>query len=231
MSANYDVERLEYTDDIVLNLDKDEENDDCGLYFDGRAGYNIMNFINNIFELDERLRDFIKKMILLVLDEKQRENIDKYIDSILTNILSRKGQGENLYKEMYEWYRKTGGMVVPVYSMDIYYNMFKRMVRRQRFSDIKTISSEDNELFKVLENILDEIEKALEKNDKVYKELDDFSDNDKFAEIFKECPFVKRIRNATNDEKKRYCDNIKEWLIVDNNKADLLKEIEDLMFI
>lgn len=219
------------TDDIVLNLDKDEENDDCGLYFDGRAGYNIMNFINNIFELDERLRDFIKKMILLVLDEKQRENIDKYIDSILTNILSRKGQGENLYKEMYEWYRKTGGMVVPVYSMDIYYNMFKRMVRRQRFSDIKTISSEDNELFKVLENILDEIEKALEKNDKVYKELDDFSDNDKFAEIFKECPFVKRIRNATNDEKKRYCDNIKEWLIVDNNKADLLKEIEDLMFI
>ena len=105
------------------------------------------------------------------------------------------------------------------------------MVRRQRFSDIKTISSEDNELFKVLENILDEIEKALEKNDEVYKELGDFSDNDKFAEIFKECPFVKRIRNATNDEKKRYCDNIKEWIVVDNNKKNPLKEIEDLMII
>ena len=109
--------------------------------------------------------------------------------------------------------------------------MFKRMVRRQKFSEIKTISLEDNELFKVLENIFDEIEEALEKNDGVYKELDDFSDDDKFAEIFNSCPFVRKIRNATNDEKKRYCDNIKEWIVMDNNKEDPLKEIEDLMFI
>ncbi len=209
--------------------------DDYTLYFDGIAKYNIMNFINNIFELDERLRDFIKKIILGILkkDERVLAKEDKKklcytIDCILTNVLE---EGKNFYSKMYEWYRKTGGMIVPVYSMDIYYNMFKRMVRRQRFSDIKTISSEDNELFKVLENILDEIEKALEKNDEVYKELGDFSDNDKFAEIFKECPFVKRIRNATNDEKKRYCDNIKEWIVVDNNKKNPLKEIEDLMII
>lgn len=31
--------------------------------------------------------------------------------------------------------------------------------------------------------------------------------------------------------RKRYCDNIKEWIVMDNNKEDPLKEIEDLMFI
>lgn len=221
----------EYTTKILLNLNKDEEDDDYSLYFDGIVEYNIMNFINNIFELDERLRDFIKKIILSVLGEKRLGNINEDIDNILKYILERNNQKENLYREMYEWYRKTGGMVVPVYSIDIYYNMFKRMVRRQKFSEIKTISLEDNELFKVLENIFDEIEEALEKNDGVYKELDDFSDDDKFAEIFNSCPFVRKIRNATNDEKKRYCDNIKEWIVMDNNKEDPLKEIEDLMFI
>lgn len=212
---------------ILLNLNKDEENDDYSLYFDGMVEYNIMNFINNIFELDERLRDFIEKIILSVLDEKRWKNINEDIDNILKYILKKNGEEKNFYREMYEWYRKTGGMVVPVYSIDIYYNMFKRMVRRQRFSDIKTISSKDNELFKVLENIFDEIKEALEKNDKVYKELDD----DKFAEIFKECPFVKKIRNATNDEKERYCYYIKQWIIVGNNRKYSLKEIEDLMLI
>jgi len=209
--------------------------DDYTLYFDGIAKYNIMNFINNIFELDERLRDFIKKIILGILKKDERmlaeEDEKKFcytIDCILTNILK---EDKNFYSEMHEWYRSTGGMVVPVYSMDIYYNMFKRMVRRQRFSDIKTISSEDNELFKVLENILDEIEKALEKNDEVYKELDDFSDNDKFAEIFKGCPFVKRIRNATDEEKKRYCYYIQQWIIAEDNKSDyrLKEQFEELM--
>lgn len=209
--------------------------DDYTLYFDGIVKYNIMNFINNIFELDERLEDFIKKIILGIskkdermLTEEDKKKLDYTIECILTNLLK---EDKNFYSEMYEWYRRTGGMVVPVYSMDIYYNMFKRMVRRQRFSDIKTISSENNELFKVLENILDEIEEALEKNDEVYKELDDFSDDDKFVEIFKECPFVKRIRNATNDEKERYCDNIKQWIVVGDNKTELLKEIGYLTFI
>lgn len=227
---NTDNINQELNTDIILN--KDEEEDHYSLYFDGAVEYNIMNFINNIFELDERLRDFIKKVILSIPDEKQREDIDKDIDCVLTNILNRDGQEENIYKEMYEWYRKTGGMVVPVYSMDIYYNMFKRIVRRQKFSDIKTISLEDNELlFKVLENLLDEIEEALEKNDEVYKELDDFSDDDKFVEIFNSCPFVRKIRNATNDEKERYCYNIQQWIVVDDNKKEPLKEIRDLTFI
>ena len=105
------------------------------------------------------------------------------------------------------------------------------MVRRQRFSDIRTISLKNNELFKVLENILDEIEEALEKNDEVYKELDDFSDDDKFVKIFNSCPFVRKIRNATNDEKERYCYNIQQWIVVDDNKKEPLKEIRDLTFI
>ena len=226
---NTDNINQELNTDIILN--KDEEEDHYSLYFDGAVEYNIMNFINNIFELDERLRDFIKKVILSIPDEKQREDMDKDIDCVLTNILSRDGQEENIYKEMYEWYRKTGGMIVPVYSMDIYYNMFKRMVRRQRFSDIRTISLKNNELFKVLENILDEIEEALEKNDEVYKELDDFSDDDKFVKIFNSCPFVRKIRNATNDEKERYCYNIQQWIVVDDNKKEPLKEIRDLTFI
>ena len=224
-----DNNNREYNKKVLLNLNKD---DDYGLYFDGAVEYNIMNFINNIFELDERIRDFIKKVILSVTDEKQQENIDKDIDSVLTNILSRDGQEENIYKEMYQWYRKTGGMVVPVYSMDIYYNMFKRMVRRQKFSDIKTISLEDNKLlFKVLEDLLDEMEEALEKNDEVYKKTGVLSENDKFAEIFKTCPYVRKIRSATSDEKEKYCYYIKQWIIVDNNKRDPLKEIEDIAFM
>ncbi len=91
----------------MLNLNKDEENDDYSLYFDGIVEYNIMNFINNIFSWMRDLRDFIEKIILSVLDEKRWKNINEDIDNILKYILKKNGEEKNFYREMYEWYRKT----------------------------------------------------------------------------------------------------------------------------
>ena len=75
------------------------------LYITGESDYNIMNFINNIFEFDEKLRYFIKQLLRIVIigsdhieDNKDQEEI---IDEIIGKLIS--SSKSNFYKEMYEW--------------------------------------------------------------------------------------------------------------------------------
>lgn len=159
------------------------------LNLEGRADYNVMNFINNIFLFDEKLQEFVKALC-------------KMIDPILDNfdynkIVEKLKHKDGFYKDMYDWTIKYGGMVVPAYSMDIYYNMFKRLVRTQQLSNEQYVDT--IELFGVFYNLIKKIRKHLEINDEYYGE------KQYFVECFDECPFIKEIMNfgdssATRDE-------------------------------
>lgn len=74
---------------------------------------------------------------------------------------------KSFYTQMYEWSINSGGMVVPIYAIDIYYNMFKRLIRDQRLFHQNVIKT--NELFEILIVLLNEIQEALEKMIKLMK--------------------------------------------------------------
>lgn len=156
---------------IVLNTQ-----DFAYLKLKGRADYNVMNFINNIFLFDEKLQEFVKALCKMVGWPYNKFDYREIIEKLKNK--------DGFYKRMYNWTTKYGGMVVPVYSMDIYYNMFKRLVRTQQLSNEQYVSAD---LYRVLCNLILEIRKHLEINDAYYEEKGDF------AECFDECPFIKEI--------------------------------------
>ena len=195
----------------------------------GKSDYNIMNFVNNIFEFDEKLHYFIKQLLRMIAKEYSCVNVrdeEKLIDEIIEKVISVKGT--NFYKEMYDWRKISGGMIVPIYAIDIYYNMFKRLVRDRRLLYGNTI--EKKELFDSFLTLLGNIQDALRKNDNAYDQLESLDQQDKLENIFESCPFVKRVKNATEEEKDTYNNYIRSMIFTEENIADSLEnQMLDLM--
>lgn len=170
----------------------------------GTLSYNVMNFINNIFMFEDRTLDFIKAVDRMIRDYdsdqgmERRENFkeigeldEKDYIAICEEVKKTKG----FYHDMFEWTKEYGGMVVPAYSTDMYYNLLKRLARRQRMSNKKAV--EYTELYDCFKELLETIEWQLRKNDEYYKES-------LFGESFENCPFIKRIRGFNASEIGQY---------------------------
>ena len=198
------------------------------LYLIGKSDYNIMNFINNIFEFDERLRYFIRQLLGMIRKECECSSIkdeEKVINETIKKVLSKQ---TNFYKDMYEWKKMYGGMIVPIYAIDVYYNMFKRLARDRRLIHGNTI--EKNELFDSFSILLDDIKDALRKNDNVYDKLESLDQQGRFENIFESCPFIKRVKSATEEEKEMYNNYIESMIFTEENKVNSLEDqMLDLM--
>lgn len=157
------------------------------LRLEGSAEYNVMNFINNIFLFDERLNDFVMALCKMVRPFDEDESFD-YKEII--KILKRTN---GFYKDMYDWNIDAGGMVVPVYSMDMYYNMFKRLGRTQQLSNQQYVDSLG--LYSAFYNLLQEIKKHLKENDKYYNENREGNSENNFGDYFENCPFIKEMES------------------------------------
>ena len=201
--------------------------------------YNVMNFINNIFLLEEKIEDFEKK----ICNEKIRDMLKKHIADIKSHIANDKEhvayidkhiaddmekEKSKFWKEMLQWHKKYGGMVVPIYAIDVYYNMFKRLVRDQQLRGKTTIKKE--ELYQELNDILQKIEKKLQENDKAYR-LDEKSMNGteetmEFAAAFSKCPVIKKLKSINNNEelKSKYNEFVSK--LVEKNSNRVLSEYE-----
>ena len=153
----------------------------------GWADYNILNFINNIFTYDEILRKFTIAVYYMCLDEDSFTEED--VEKIIKNLKNTSG---SFFKDMENWRKNSGDAVVPFYSTDLFYNLLKRLVRKQRLSLKDTITKD--ELYMYLEGILNDIEEALSKNDSWYLENKKWNFVEKFGYIFKNCPVIKVFR-------------------------------------
>ena len=188
------------------------------LYLIGKSDYNIMNFINNIFEFDEKLRYFIEQLLILTKgNDKEKGNNEENVDEIIDILLEE----NRFFSNMYSWRKISAGMVVPIYSIDIYYNMFKRLVREQQLS-MDRIQEED--LFDILISLFDKIENALRKNDEAYGKFIELEAEEKFSYIFNSCPVIKEIRESNEEQRERYCDYVKGMIISETNMIKFRKE-------
>ena len=128
---------------------------------------------------------------------------------------------DGFFPNMYSWRKISAGMVVPIYSIDIYYNMFKRIVRDQQLN-MDRIQEED--LFDILISLFDKIENALRKNDKAYGEFTKLKNEEKFAYIFNSCPVIKEIRESNEEQRERYGVFVKGMIVSETNRIKSPRE-------
>lgn len=161
--------------------------------------FNILNFVKNSFNYENVIRRFYKSVLISLY---KHYNIDENVtDDEVEAILNEDreagpGKEETLLKEFDKWHHDKGGLAIPVYNLDITYNLIKRMcVMEQDEGQCAEGLAQLVSIFEIIKN-------RLREQDSSYKIILDEKDeeNDKFEEIFNECPIVKCICNNKFDE-------------------------------
>lgn len=154
----------------VENPEKNsEELKICG---SGIANFNIFGFVTNAFYYKENVRPLLEQFCEIIGLEIS------YKDKILNKFDS----------EFSEWQRISKGFVIPVYNMDVTYNLFKRL--RQEEKGRKEVTPE--EFWKELIDIYRFVYTRLQRNDEWYQEHN-LDVQIKYADAFCECPYMKAI--------------------------------------
>lgn len=186
----------------------DKEKDLIKLNGYGIANFNIFGFISNALQYKERIYPLIKDVCNIFYKEKTE------IRQVL----------EIFNKEFEEWEKYSKGFAIPIYNMDVTYNLIKR-VRQRNTGKGKKIHFED--FWKELIKIYKFIYEHLKANDDYYIKsginivsIDNYNNGDEisFAEAFIKCPYIKWIFFTV--------DNKESGLLPDNYEKNLLGEIE-----
>lgn len=220
------IERAKQNSEIVLPKNFETEEG----YFEingNKIDYNIMNFVDNIFMLDEKIVEFADNVCGKIIGKKLREHVEKVENGHNIGKSSKAGPS-SFWKEMIEWHRQYGGMVVPAYSIDVYYNMFKRLTRDQGLKGKDTIKK--SQLYDEFKQLLENIEKRLQANDEVYwgarNNMDRNDEIISFKEIFLSCPVIKQLKDVekVQNRKEEYNDFIYSLISVDSNSTIPMEE-------
>lgn len=187
-------------DDKDAWLSKDKE----GIVFGPcRADYNVLNLIDNIFMFDKAAGDFIQAVARLLqkgMGKKQREDMGDLVGRVKELLYhSRSGDGTRdcFCREMHEWTKRYGGMAVPIYSTDIYYNMLKRLARQCRERAAADI--EGRQLFGCLRGLLADIREHLKASDEYYSLGSREGTSGPYTEAFDSCPAVRELIDGGNN--------------------------------
>lgn len=192
-----EIEAQEPDADEFANKDK------FGIVFKrAYADYNVLNFVNNIFIFDEIMEEFIDALCSSLWypsfgkaeEEKKTDQEEKkqLKEEIIRKLLD---ENDGFYRRMTEWEKKSGGMAVPLYSTDIYYNMLKRISRELKRMPVMDI--EDSQLFSTLKRLLGTVRSHLDEADKPYK--DNLDNSNLFVRYFDECPVIQELMKKEDE--------------------------------
>lgn len=176
--------------------------------------------------------ELLKKIENLLLDAVDNIEINDNDDSSLKLVQIKDGIPickelikacfEKIWKEYYEWEIEYGNMMLPIYNLDITYNIIKRVFiecKRENLSEILIDNSSKSNIF------LEEYEKMLMRFRKYLKEIDKYYciEMDGFSATFEKSPFINMFNNLKDD--KESCGVINRYIysiaqdIVDNKKV------------
>lgn len=192
------------------------------------ADYNVLNFINNIFRFEKVVEDFIKAVACLLWDGKDRmeheemENLAGKVKKYLYS--SEEPYSSSFCRSMLAWTKKYGGMAVPAYSADIYYNMLKRLARQCRKKSVPDIKG--NQLFDYLQGLLADIRGHLRASDEYYST--EKCPDRMFQDAFDECPVIRILMDPEDKEiKDSYNSFVTSLIIAGDNENGKLSFYED----
>lgn len=182
---------------------------------EGHPNFNMYGFMANLFDWEEKSKTLEESLYDCLFYKKTGNSIDEKInkEKVLTEeyIETRKQFLEiiGIQDELKKWHDISAGFVLPFYSVDITYNLIKRM-RQDLYGHYITFQNAEG-IYKYFKETLDNLYKRLLASDKYYEIVDEnkikIIDEGKlvdlrdaglfssFAANFKHCPFVQWALN------------------------------------
>lgn len=160
------------------------------------ADFDILGFVKKSIDYQE-WRDKIGKQLIGVFEEQASEisgyelGFDNMADSVKKVI-------ENFEKTSLFEENVSTEMALPLYNLDLSYNMLKRVRRkcRKEFS----MPVEINNVLVMISKIYNFIEVELEHEEERYNEIMQDEKEFKYKEIFMKDPYIKKFKNIMEDE-------------------------------
>lgn len=143
----------------------------------GYANFNIFSFVSNAFLYEENIKPMVKSMCDILLGED--ETNQKIKSSIIQEIDA----------EFNNWITISKGFALPIYDMDVIYNIVKRLRQRDRIKQSVNINAIWNEIVDSYQFVYDK----LKKNDQEYAGYSSQIEKVEYAKMFIECPYIKWI--------------------------------------
>ena len=169
-----------------------------------KSDHDLTGFLKCTFNY----KNFLKKMenILLeslkttVIPRQDEQKIRAYKAEVIQEI---RKQFDILWEEYYDWDCQYGNMMVPVYNLDITYNMIKKLYQRYEENGLKTISitmnDENSPFLDEYIHMMNIFKECLGEIDKAYK----LEGRESFVNIFINCPFYKMVKELQSDQDSR----------------------------
>ena len=231
--ANKDLsEEVESSKNLPFVEETISNSGDRIVYFEsGTPDFNMYGFMANMFDWGCKVEDDKKENSK---NKDNRSKLERLEDSLYDCLfaIEKKKNGEEsiaskrtreeflerigIQKEMLDWYEISAGFVLPFYSVDITYNILKRM-RQDRYAQLTT-PKKPKDIFECYQDTLIKTGERLEESDKYYnintnseqvpQDRKDVSSS--FYKRFIECPFVKWAMNP-----KKYLVNSFEGMFED----------------
>lgn len=153
--------------------------------------FNIMNFLPNAFQYQDTVNKIVENLYDVFFEGNNKEERKE-------DILKQLGMRE----EFEAWENKSNGFALPIYDMDLCYNIMKRL--RQRMYGHSRELHMNNKVWadEFIEEIRQQyqfIENKLAENDEYYSDIQ-ARELSKFRDIFSECPYIKWFKNENKNE-------------------------------
>lgn len=183
--------------------------------------FEILGFVKNCFNYEDVIERFYKKLLnsLYKYGDLDKRAGEDDIKALLKDI--RKRKPKSLLKKFDIWRNKTGALALPVYNLDITYNVIKRICVTEKIWNTNKI--ERNQVFFYIKRLFENIEGRLYKQDQFYN-------NNILEQAFKGCPVVEYFNKETESETDRIVlDNIvgKKHIKAESNQESIDKAMKE----
>lgn len=207
----FEIEYIKFDENRINNLvfsTVDLDKSICLRFKITDGCFNIFNFVYNLLDSENFFRQLHKNLKKAYEDYfndiyGRRESVDEFFE-------------KNSMKTTYqEWFRRTQGFALPVYSFDMIYNLFKRQYQNL---GLMPDSVYINDFWIYIKECFKEFGKLLEDEDKFYfstlseerindgdiKNVEIDSNNKWFFNAYNDSPFIHMIHEMENKELESY---------------------------
>src|SRR5699024_308872 len=155
---------------------------------EGIGIFNIMNFVSNAFQYEENIIPLMNSLYQCLFGNKNNEKLK-----------------EEIKQEFEDWAKYCGAFALPIYDIDVSYNLLKRV--RQRMYGQSINARTEKEILKETIDIYNFMSEQLKENDEKYetgmvhwekwqhKEENYSGYKISMKDAFEYCPYIKWITN------------------------------------
>ena len=111
---------------------------------------------------------------------------------------------QEIDKEFNDWIAISKGFALPIYDMDVTYNVVKRLRQRDRVKQSVNINNIWHEIVNIYQFVYDK----LEKNDQEYASYSSHIEKIEYAKLYIECPYIKWILNDARQKDREKKENL-----------------------